>query len=353
MDFSTTDTQQAIQELSRQILSELSSHEALTRLEAEGRWMSTTTWEALAEAELFGVALPEAVGGGAMGLSALASLLEEVGRAAAPIPLLSHAIASLTMAHAGKLELAEAASSGAARLTVALVDDDPERPTPRYADGCLTGVRACVPSWEGAAAAVVSVDNDGLPGVVLVQASAGGITAEPQTSTTGQPMSHLRFESTPAELLDVPLSWLLQRHYALQSAMQLGAAQAALDLTSTFCTERHQFGVPIGTFQAVGQRAADAYIDTRAMALSLQSAIWRLEQGLDAEREVAIASWWAAEGGHRVSAAAMHLHGGMGFDRDYPLHRYFLINRRLQLLLGGSGQRLERIAPASTTIAKR
>ncbi|MCA9506771.1 MAG: hypothetical protein KC616_27030, partial [Myxococcales bacterium] len=124
-------------------------------------------------------------------------------------------------------------------------------------------------------------------------------------------------------------------------AEQLGVAETALKLTSTYVATRKQFGVPIGSFQAVSHRAADAYIDIRAMQATLWQAAWRLAEGRPAERELAIARIWAADGGHRVVSAAQHLHGGMGFDRDYPLHRFFLATKRIEFTLGGAAAHLE------------
>ena len=148
MDFGMTDTQQAIWELSRQILEERASHEELSRLEAQDVWHSSATWGALAEAELLGLALPEECGGGDMGLGALATLMEEIGRAAAPVPVLSHVVGGLALAHDGAhSEVLASAATGATLLTVALVDDEPKCPSTRVEGATLSGVRACVPSW--------------------------------------------------------------------------------------------------------------------------------------------------------------------------------------------------------------
>ena len=98
-----------------------------------------------------------------------------------------------------------------------------------------------------------------------------------------------------------------------------------------------------GTFQAVGQRAADAWIDVQGMEVALWSAAWRVSEGLDADRAIQIARWQCAEGSHRVLAAAQHLHGGMGYDKDYPLYRYTLTAACWEHVLGGPGARLERI----------
>ena len=121
---------------------------------------------------------------------------------------------------------------------------------------------------------------------------------------------------------------------------------AALEMTAKYTSEREQFGKKIASFQAVGQRAADAYIDTEAVRLTTWQAAWRLSEDLSAAEEVAVAKFWAAEGGQRVVHAAQHLHGGLGVDRDYPLHRYFLWAKQLELTLGGATASLLRLGRA-------
>jgi alkylation response protein AidB-like acyl-CoA dehydrogenase len=106
---------------------------------------------------------------------------------------------------------------------------------------------------------------------------------------------------------------------------------------------RTQFGRPLSDFQAVGQRAADAYTDVWAQELTLKSAAWRFSMGLDATKDVHLAKLWAARAGQRVVADAVHLHGGTGADRSYPLHRYFLAQTALSAQFGGAGQQLDEI----------
>jgi alkylation response protein AidB-like acyl-CoA dehydrogenase len=101
-----------------------------------------------------------------------------------------------------------------------------------------------------------------------------------------------------------------------------------------------QFGVPIGSFQAVQHRCADAFIDVDALRWCTWRAAWRLAEGLPAAREAAVAKFWAAEAGARVANAALHLHGGLGADVDYPIQRYFLWSRALELELGGAEPQL-------------
>ncbi len=124
---------------------------------------------------------------------------------------------------------------------------------------------------------------------------------------------------------------------------EAGACAAALELTAEYTKTRVQFEKPIATFQAVGQRAADAYVDTEAIRLTAWQAASRLAAGLPATAEIAVAKYWAAEGGQRVVHAASHLHGGVGVDRDYPLHRFFLLTEQIELTLGGANESLRRL----------
>src|SRR3546814_201236 len=123
---------------------------------------------------------------------------------------------------------------------------------------------------------------------------------------------------------------------AAACAMQTGVCEEALAITARYVSEREQFGARLGTFQAVGQRVADAYIDTEGIRLTALQAIWRLDAGVDASEELLTAKFWAGEGAQRVVHAAQHLHGGIGMDLDYPIHRYFRTAKVLELLFGGS-----------------
>jgi alkylation response protein AidB-like acyl-CoA dehydrogenase len=143
-----------------------------------------------------------------------------------------------------------------------------------------------------------------------------------------------------------PLTWALERAAVGLAALQLGVAERALRITAGYTSTRKQFDRPIATFQAVAQRAADAYIDVEAIRLTTWKAAYRLDAGLPAAEAVAIAKVWAAEAGHRVAYAAQHLHGGIGFDTDYPLHRYYLWSKQIELTLGPASVHLARLGAA-------
>ena len=139
---------------------------------------------------------------------------------------------------------------------------------------------------------------------------------------------------------------MLDRALVGLCATQVGVAEGALRMAADYTSERQQFGRPLSTFQGVALKAADAYIDTEAMRVTLWQAAWRLTAGLDATREVMVAKWWAAEGGQRVVHITQHLHGGMGADVDYPVHRYFLWGKQIEDTLGGASAQLARLGRA-------
>jgi alkylation response protein AidB-like acyl-CoA dehydrogenase len=139
------------------------------------------------------------------------------------------------------------------------------------------------------------------------------------------------------------LSFLITRVTLGLAATQLGVVERAVELTADYARTREQFGRPIGSFQAVAQRLADAYIDVEGLRLTTWEAAWRVTEGLPASTELATAKFWAADAGHRVAHTAVHVHGGMGIDTDGPLHRYFVAAKRNEFALGSATAALRRI----------
>jgi alkylation response protein AidB-like acyl-CoA dehydrogenase len=139
-----------------------------------------------------------------------------------------------------------------------------------------------------------------------------------------------------AEILD----WITQRALLGLAAIQVGVADAAMRHTAEYVIQRKQFGRPIGSFQSAQHRIADAYVDVECMRSVVEEAAWRLASGLPAAFQIGAAKWWACVAGDRVTHTAQHLHGGMGADTDYPIHRYFLWSQQLLITLGGPSQQL-------------
>ena len=192
----------------------------------------------------------------------------------------------------------------------------------------------------------------GVLGVFLVDPGADGVQLAEGLSNNHERQFQLTLnavELAADEMLGEPangaeiVNWIAERTQAALAAVQLGVCEAAIRKTAEYTSERKQFGRAIGTFQAVTMRIADAYVDLECMKSTLWQAVWRVEEGLPCAAEVAAAKWWTCRGGSRVAHTAMHLHGGIGADVDYPIHRYLLWAQQIGLTLGGAGEQLMRI----------
>jgi 3-oxocholest-4-en-26-oyl-CoA dehydrogenase beta subunit len=365
MDFSFTEEEQDVAELSRRILEDKVTHERLTDIESrDGPRFDPELWRALADADLLSVGLPGAAGGMGLGLLAQCLVLEQVGRTLAPVPVLpSIVMGAMAIAQHGTAdqrdEWVPPAATGEKILTAALaepVSHDRQRPaTTASRDGSgwrLDGTKTAVPAATLADLMLIPATTaDGGTGVFLVDRSVEGLTVTPQQLTTGDVAGHVDLEGVVVH--DDALLGADQDGDALQSlldlatvglcTLQLGVTERALDETAEYSKNRIQFERPIATFQAVGHRCADAYIDVEAIRLTLWQAIWRLSEGLPASLEIETAKFWAAEGGHRVAHAAVHIHGGMGVATEYFIHRYFLHAKQLEFALGGASEQALRI----------
>ena len=361
MDFAFTQEQDALRELARSILEDKVTHDKLKALEAEGQWLHRGAWSELAKASLLGVALPEKHGGSGLGLIELCLVLEQVGRTVAPVPVLaSLALGALPVDKFGSAaqqrKLLPGVASGEVILTAALSEpgnDDPTTPTTvaRRDGGMwrLDGEKTCVPAADIATAVIVPARTTDGVGLFLVDPQGSGATVARQILTNREPHAQLTLSGVAAEPIGDPsangesVRWLWERALAAYCAVQVGVCDRALRMTAEYTIGRLQFDKPIASFQAVHQRAADAYIDLEAMRLSTWEAVYRLSEGLPATDAVVIAKFWAAEGGQHVAVASQHLHGGIGVDVDYPLHRYFVWAKHIELMLGGAAPQLARL----------
>jgi alkylation response protein AidB-like acyl-CoA dehydrogenase len=189
--------------------------------------------------------------------------------------------------------------------------------------------------------------------VFLVTPSDAGVRVEPQQLTDFAPAGRVVLSRVvlPDDRVlggvgDAVADWLVARATVGLCAMQSGVIERALELTAEYAKSRVAFGRPIGSFQAVTQRLADAFVDVEAVRLTMWQAAWLLSAGSAAATEVATAKFWAAEAGHRVAHTAVHVHGGMGIDVTYPVHRYFVAAKRNEFALGGATVQLRRIGGA-------
>jgi alkylation response protein AidB-like acyl-CoA dehydrogenase len=217
----------------------------------------------------------------------------------------------------------------------------------------LRGSKPAVPYGQHADRILVPARrSDDTVVIALVDPEAPGVTRNALSTTNHEPQAHLDIDVhvDDGDLLGGPgydcgdaVAWMLERALAGLCALQLGVAEESLRMTAQHLSNRVQFGKPLSAFQAVTQRAADAYITCEAMRVTTLNAAWRLAEGLDATGDVLVAAYWASDGGQQVVAASQHLHGGIGADVDYPVHRYFLWGIQLATALGGASAQLARL----------
>ena len=354
MDFTFTTEQDEAAALAARILADRATNERQKAVEAGGDRFDRELWTELGSSGLLSLALPEEYDGAGLGLIELCRVLVEVGRTVAPVPLASHGPAAVLIAEFGSDEQKRAwlpsAAVGGNVLAPAVAEERsfaPVRPTTiATPDGDahqLTGSKAIVPAGTHADLFLVPAETPQGVGVFLVHPDDTGVTVTAQRFSDGDQVARLDLDGVRlgAERLLGPADGtvdhrLRQLLVLAASAEQLGVTEGALALTGAYAKTREQFGRPIGTFQAVSQRLADAYIDVLGQRLTLWQAAWRLDEGLNADAQVATAKLWAADAGHRVAHTTVHVHGGVGIDLDGEAHRYFTTAKRFEFLHGAS-----------------
>ncbi len=195
---------------------------------------------------------------------------------------------------------------------------------------------------------------DGGVVVAVIDPQATGVTIERAVTTNREIHPHLHLDGVavaddhllaggdPARGTEV-VNWMLLRAWTGLCALQVGVTEAAVEQTASYLSTREQFGRPLSTFQGTMLRAADAAIDTESIRVTMWQAAWRLDNGMEADLAVSVAIWFASEAGQRAVFATQHLHGGMGADISYPIHRYFLWGKQIELMLGPPSAQLARL----------
>lgn len=357
MDFSFTEEQTQIKDLANQILRENCHDDFLMQFGKSGELYSQSLWQLFGEAGLLGTAVPEAQGGSGFGFIELCQMLEEQGRFVAPIPLLpSLVLGGLPLARFGsdaqQAKYLPALATGEAILTAAVAEESmvaAMRPTctasQEGGQWILNGERLCVPYAAQAAVVLVAADTADGKAVFLVEPSSAGVKTEYVDSTNHEPLYHLQFANAAADYLggaDV-LAFIVQHADVAAAATMIGITEEALRRTAEYTSERKQFDTPIASFQNTTMKCADAYIDIECLRSSYFEAMWKLSEGIPAAAEVHTAKWWACTSGHRVAHTAQHLHGGIGSDVEYPLHRYYLWFKQMQVAMGGGNLQLAQL----------
>ena len=353
VDFRLDPDLQDLQALAGRILGDRAGVDRVRTVEESEGGFDASLWARLADAGLLAVPLPEELGGAGLGMLGLVALLEQQGRRVAPVPLAEVlAGAALSIARFGTPEQQERWLPGivdGSRLVASALDDTAGtlRAEPSGDGWRLTGRLASVAAAPVAAAAVVVArTDDGKDVVLLLPLEAAGVSREAVAATDRRSSGSVTLDAVevgPEARLGedgaVVAAWARRRLRVALAAVQLGVCEEALAMTAAYVSQRVQFGRPLSTNQAVAVRAADAYLDTESIRLTTQHAAWLLDRGDEdaAEPAALVAKHWASRGGLRVVHATQHLHGGIGADVDYPVHRYFLWGRQGAFSLGSAG----------------
>ncbi|MFI6432592.1 acyl-CoA dehydrogenase family protein [Rhodococcus oryzae] len=354
MDFSLDQTQETVAE----IVVGLLAREVSDPADTSG--FNPALWEAMAKADLLSLAVPERLGGAGLGLPEVLPLLTETGRGAAPVPALATlGFGLLPVLALGTQEqqdaiLAEVATGRV--LTAALNEPGAafaaSPSTTAVADGdgvVVNGLKVAVPFADLAYRILVPTDA----GVVLISPDAPGVTLAKISSSSGSPEFSVRLDGVrvpAAEVLGGDNATLYRIALASIGAYTDGLLAGATTLTAEHLRAREQFGKPLATFQAVAQQIADVYVTSRTLHVSALASGWRVAEGLEADDDLEVLAYWIAAEVPAAMRTLHHLHGGLGVDVTYPMHRYFSIAKDLARLVGGASSRLDLVGARCSSI---
>ena len=325
-----SESQEAIAAAASEVFGRLVDPARIEKVEQRPDRFDRDLWSALAGAGLLGVTVPEQYDGLGLGAIEFALVCEQLGRSVAAVPLVETLLAAWCVAVHG-------------------TDEQRERLLP----GLVSGEKVAAVDWSGSGigvpwahvADVVVIPVGGE--VLLLDPAAAGVTAVREETTARTIALTLTYDGAATEPLGEGAGeWFLARARVALAAVQAGVTDAAVRLTASYTNDREQFGKPLSTFQGVALKAADAFLDATAVHATALQAAWALDELDDATLPTLTAAWWAADGGQRCVHLTQHLHGGMGADVTYPVHRYFLWAKQIELQLGGASALLAELGDA-------
>jgi alkylation response protein AidB-like acyl-CoA dehydrogenase len=345
-DMLYSDTEEALRESVRQLFADRCPPESVTKAYDSPPQGFSALWRTLAaELGVAGLLVPESLGGAGASAREAAVVMEEVGRAVAPVPFLSSAVlATVALLRAGETQTLSALAEGA--VTAALVVPLSSAPGDSVAgvssgsDG-LTGVVTSVAGAGEADVLVVPVAGpDGLE-LHTVSRTAAGVEVSPLLALDmTRPLADVRFSGAESSRVDTrpaaaAVAETLETGAALLASEQLGVAQWCFDTTLAYAKERKQFGRTIGSYQAIKHRLADLWFEVSSATAAARYAADTCARG-DKDATIAAAIAQAYCSGVAVHAAeeCVQLHGGIGMTWEYPAHLYLKRAKSDQLALG-------------------
>jgi len=372
MNLSLSEEQEMLKGAARDFLAEKCPKTAVKEMEESEEGYSPQLWREMAELGWMGLVFPEKYGGAEMSFLDLTVLLEEMGRSALPGPYFSTVVlGGLTILDIGSNEQKEeylpAIASGQSLFTLALTESDARyepssikmKATPSGDGFILNGTKLFVPDAHIAdyiiCAARTSEQAKPEEGITLflVDAKSPGIKSTVLKSIASDKLAEVVFDEVrvPKEnmLGDLDQGWpaierIIRRAAVAKAAETVGGIQQVLEMTVDYAKDRKQFGRPIGSFQIIQHYLADMATDVDSSRFVTYQAAWRLNQGLECSKEIAVAKSWTGEASQRVVALAHQIHGAIGVTMDHDLHFYTRRARAAQVTFGDADFHRETVA---------
>jgi alkylation response protein AidB-like acyl-CoA dehydrogenase len=369
MDFDVTEEQEILRKTARDFLTSKCPTSLVRAVEENKQGYAAQLWEQIADLGWVGFAVPEDHGGGGGSFMDLCIIMEEMGRALAPVPFIPVVLCQYAIMEAGspeqKSRFLPSLASGQSIMTIALHDSDfpfePEeilaKATKKDGSYILSGTKLFVPYGivAGSYLVVARTGGQGEKGVSLFVLDRSALTAV--SSRLGTIASNEQCEvgldkvKVGEERLlgregeGWPIAaWLSQRGAVLKCAEMVGAAQWVLEKTVEYAKVRVQFDRPIGTFQAIQHKCADLAIACDGAKFATYQAAWLLSEGVACEREIAIAKGWVSEAHNRICFGAHQIHGAIGWTREYDLQLYTRRAKEAELAFGDTRFHYEALA---------
>ena len=342
----------------RKVLADLSSPARIREVLESGLPLDRHLWATLGELGLLAAAIPEAYGGTGAGYLELCVIAEELGRALAPVPFASSICLGAELILAAGTESQKAlylpALACGKSIACLAVAEGPGRLGPAAVatvaeQSVLSGSKWPVLDGICADIAIVAARSGTGIALFIVRLDAPGVARVPLESldpTRGQ--ARIDLHGVRAELLSADgwpvLQAALDRAAVLAAFEQIGGAERALEMARDYALERHAFGRPIGSFQAIKHKLVDMYVSLVLARSNCYYGAWAMANGAVELPEAAAAARVSATQAFRQCAAEnIQIHGGMGFTWEMDCHLYYRRAHLLGVSLGGLGQWQDRL----------
>ena len=371
MNLGYSEQEETLRKMARDFLIAECPTSSVRQMEKDEKGYQPGMWRKLVDLGWTGLLLPEKDGGSGGGIVDLTILFEEIGRAIAPIPLLTTLLSTLAIKDYGTDEqqaeyLPRIVSNGSI-ITLALLESGtsykPEaiqlQATEQESGYLLNGTKLFVPFANAAdqLLVVARTQSEGQPSdgitLFLVDRESSGISMEQLITIALDKQSAVQFKNVLIPKKNMVgrknegwtiVSRILEMGTLLTSAEMLGMAQIVLEMTVAYAKERIQFQRPIGSFEIVHEQIADMALDVDGSRYSVYEAAWTMDKGLPATTHISVAKAWTNQACQRVTLRSHEIHGGLGFMMDHDLQLYTRRAKAMKVDFGDTSFHLERVA---------